>query len=160
MRLLALTLFTGVVILGYSANSDKCFRFFGFLFGNKCEGVLPKGTVIAFDTSSGCPEDWEAEESYKGRIIIGAGLGKSLTDRPFRVVGGNETHTLTVAELPAHYHNTYRSQTTAGDGLYASAPVMGNDRRQAVPGQTQEAGGNQPHNIMPPFIPLHLCRKK
>jgi hypothetical protein len=161
--LLAVTLAAAVAILGYSARADNCFRFFGFQFGN-CEGVLPKGTVIAFDLPD-CPPDWEVVQDYKGRMIVGAGKGNGLSDRPFRVPGGEEAHVLTVDEMPNHRHATglaaLREQVAfdvsntkylsiAGNGVFAAWTVA----------LTSPEGGGKEHKIMPPYLPLNICRRK
>src|SRR5262245_50655174 len=93
--LLAAALFVAVCVFAYSAATTTCFRYFGFPFG-QCEGVLPKGAVMAFDLSTGCPEDSQAVDEFKGRFILGAGQGRGLQDRPFRTPGGEEGHALTL----------------------------------------------------------------
>jgi microcystin-dependent protein len=40
----------------------------------------------------------------RGRVLVGAGLGAGLTNRAIGARGGEETHTLSVYELPAHNH--------------------------------------------------------
>jgi hypothetical protein len=138
-------------------------------------GAIPSGAVVAF--AKECPKElgWREHSAAIGRFIIGVGTtdvpwqrvgpdGKwsgdlvKLTSHTLAETGGEENHILTVGQLPSHNHNAYRA-TGNGDGLYPKAEVMG-PRSQAIAAPTQDAGGNQPHNIMPPFIALHYCEKQ
>lgn len=49
---------------------------------------------------------------YRGRVVIGAGQGSGLTDRPLGSVGGAETVALTEAQVPAHTHPISHTHTT------------------------------------------------
>ena len=84
---------------------------------------------------------------YSDRMILGA----SAT-RPVGTAGGAETHTLTVSEMPAHDHDHVgpRGSWTQGqrDRSTATPP---NIWQANTTRQTEEAGGGQPHNNMPPF---------
>jgi microcystin-dependent protein len=86
---------------------------------------------------------------------------------PLGANGGEQNHTLTVAELPFHNHvpNSCSTTATTGDptaGVWASATPSNNfttaspnnPMSQAAIGYT---GGNQPHNNMPPYLVLNFC---
>lgn len=110
----------------------------------------------------------------RGRILVGQGTNTTtnppLTNRVIGQTGGEENHTVLVAEMPAHSHPVYAStgnatSITAGPtmlyatlvpntpagitGLYTTAvpPAV-----TAVQFDTQKAvsatGGSQPHNNM------------
>jgi len=122
------------------------------------ETFLPSGTVIAFDRNE-CPAGWQP--FAEGRTIIGVGQGKDLTMRNLKDQGGVERVTLTLDEIPSHRHQipTFSAvmrheRFIAG---YQATDTLGNYSDHQRP--TQEVGGGQPHENMPPFIALRLCRK-
>lgn len=80
----------------------------------------------------------------QGRFPIGANelYGYQPSD-----TGGEEAHTLTVDEMPAHTH-TVPSSTTDFDHARTR---RGRDTYPADPIATSSAGGGQPHNNMPPY---------
>ena len=57
--------------------------------------------------------------------------------------GGEQTHQLTVPELPAHHHTGAMTNVTGGSSVSSSG---------ASPVNTGDTGGDQPHQNMPPFI--------
>ena len=122
---------------------------------------LPLGAVLAFDRSEGCPEGWAQFADAAGRSLVGVGKGQGLSNRSYRSIGGEETHTLTVTEMPTHNHDTQGYQYLLSiDGEGAAMP---HDRARSWPniqrpGQIQPAGGSAPHNNMPPFIALYFCK--
>jgi len=89
----------------------------------------------------------------RGRTLVGAGQGAGLTNRVHGTTGGEERHTLTVAEMPAHTHKetgTNRLDVASGGGIH----VQDVDNATFAPITTGSTGGGQPHNVMPPFISL------
>lgn len=78
----------------------------------------------------------------RGRFLLGASASHAVGS-----TGGEETHTLTVKEMPAHNH---------GLKITAIAPSGGNNGCTYAEGSVynnlvQTAGGSQPHNNMPPY---------
>lgn len=49
---------------------------------------------------------------FRGRVPVGTGAGSGLTARTLAATGGEETHLLTTAEIPAHSHSTVESAHT------------------------------------------------
>jgi len=108
-----------------------------------------------------------------GRTAISVGNGHVEGER-----GGEEMHTLTLAELPAHTHAlinlliTEKGNSTAGDkdtpvaNYYAKNPARGNEFNTqsnaqganiALPvGTINNAGGGQSHNNMAPYTTLNF----
>lgn len=85
----------------------------------------------------------------QGRVVIGAGAGTGLTARTLAGTGGAETHLLTVAEMPAHTHDSpaWNDMAAAG-GRHAVTSI-------AQVGNMTTAGGSRgldgAHNNVQPF---------
>ena len=95
----------------------------------------------------------------RGRFVLGAGSGTNLTARTVGVVGGTETHTLTIPEMPSHNHNM--SQNICNGTNCPRHNAFGGSFNNSVFGynwSVDNTGGNQPHNNMPPFYVLcYIC---
>jgi len=81
--------------------------------------------------------------------ITSAGTGThtithTLSARALGEIGGEETHGLTVTEMPAHTHTG--TQTTS-----ANLNTVGDPGTPPSPGDTGSAGGSGAHNIMQPY---------
>lgn len=116
--------------------------------------AVPKGAVMAFNLSE-CPEGWTPFAQANGRVVVGSGQGSGLTARTLGQVGGAETHTLTVDEMPAHSHTGevgtvgYRAGMNNGDRFHnGEANPIGS------------TGGGKAHNNMQPYFVLTYCERK
>lgn len=103
----------------------------------------------------------------RGRAPIHAGQGPGLTDRPLGEQGGEESHTLTQAEMPLH---THPARARSGNGTSASPAGLlpardpsgtphygaGADVTLALDA-IGAAGGDQPHNNMQPYLTVTFC---
>ena len=96
-----------------------------------------------------------------GRIPVGV----DTSDNDFSTVektGGEKEHTLTVNEMPSHYHtlNTVVDGTNPG----GSAPIRIQTNYYqwggtgVYPG-TDRTGGSQPHNNMQPYITCYMWKR-
>ena len=169
-----LVLISGV-LTGYSIvawHLGQTFTVAGYDFGRPSVGV---GAVVPYDAEK-CPKGWTVFRPASSRFIIGSGgafepgyendsNGSHLTVRGHGLVGGAEQHRLSVTELPGHHHTT--ALLADADHGPVSWGVSGS-RVQGITGtayatlygaQTSSAGNDEPHNNMPPFIPLLFCKK-
>ena len=102
--------------------------------------------------------------NLRGRGPMHFGTGPGLSSRFLGEVGGQESHTLSVSELPQHTHpvlvsnapgtaaNPSGNVLAAHRGGYAESPnvALGS-------GALANTGGSQPHNNMPPFMVISFC---
>ena len=112
----------------------------------------PIGSIYS-STASTSPADlfggtWER---VKGAFIWGIEDGEQAG-----ITGGEATHTLTVDEMPSHYHNSqgWDRITPSSTGNVALL-ANGTDTNQ----HTLSTGGNQPHNNMPPYYGAYVWRR-
>lgn len=89
----------------------------------------------------------------KGRTIVGLDAADT-TFNAIGNVGGEKTHTLTVAEMPEHTHK-FRASTTLGNdegtityGEKTSGSIISGNYGNAI----QKEGNSQPHNNLQPYI--------
>ncbi len=114
--------------------------------------TVPIGGIIMWSGSAlNIPHGWELCNGSGGtpnlldRFVLGAGGNYVVGE-----VGGEATHTLTVAEMPNHVHeilNMPVSATDSGGGHYNR--WAGNTTRT-----TAGTGGDEAHNNMPPYYAL------
>lgn len=96
---------------------------------------------------------------YRGRVILGSGLGvipTTLTNRAVGSYGGEESHVLTTPELPSHHHEILGDDDTSGSGYIGG---VGDGDQHTHKGNTENTGGNDPHNNMQPYGTALICLK-
>jgi microcystin-dependent protein len=102
----------------------------------------------------------------RGRVPISAGQGPGLSNYSLGQVGGTETETLLIQQMPMHTHLVQASTGDAttsqpggnvlaavGGGAYAAPPT---DATMA-PNMIATSGGSQPHNNVSPYLTLNWC---
>ncbi len=98
--------------------------------------------------------------NLQGRTPIHDGNGHTLGEQ-----GGEQAHTLTVPELPAHTH-VAQGSTNNGDTVTPLAGVLGGVSNMYAPAANLAAlqpatvaniGGSQPHLNMQPYLVLTFC---
>src|ERR1051326_1157397 len=104
--------------------------------------VMPTGAVLAFNLGA-CPTGWTPFTQAAGRAIIGTGIGSGLTPRALGDSGGEERHTMTIAELVPHSHTIQFHKNFELDGQTGDFGPGGGDTET-----TDSAGGGQPFNVM------------
>lgn len=79
---------------------------------------------------------------------------------------GTETHTLTLAQMPAHKHDVSASSVATGGSTSPAGRYLGgaNNAYSQGPATTplqgnavSATGSNQPHNNMQPYLALNFC---
>lgn len=112
----------------------------------------------------------------RSRVPLHTGQGPGLNSRPLGSKGGEEAHSLTSNEMPAHSHGATASvnasddpgnnaspdgalpalaECTNYDGDGPTSPVTMSSSMVSV--SIGNAGGNQAHNNMQPFLTLNAC---
>lgn len=112
--------------------------------------IYPVGSVYisaaAADPSGLFGGTWE---QVKDRFLLAAGEAYEAG-----TTGGEETHTLTTDEMPAHSHYAYGwAEVTDYSGDYK---VLGAKAGAGPTYDTYETGGGQPHNNMPPYLVVYV----
>lgn len=128
---------------------------------------LWSNTNLAIQSSTGtnttkgatATEDFTANKrlalpSLQGRVVIPSGSGPGLSTRVRGAVGGAETHTLTINQIPSHSHALPVTGTTGG-GTNPRFAFQGNDGPVNLDSFT--SGGGSAHNNMPPY---YVCAGK
>jgi microcystin-dependent protein len=98
------------------------------------------------------------------RLPVGTGQGSGLSQRNLADIGGEEAHTLTVTEMPAHAHSDNGHFHSTHTHLPGVALTPG-ELPVALPEEPSEAtssgnaaisntGGDGAHNTMPPWLAL------
>ncbi len=95
----------------------------------------------------------------RGRTGISAGTGPGLTARALFDIGGEETHLLTVPEMPSHGHvNNWGDGVSGGTPNHSYIPSIAigwsatGDPGTYGATMIQPTGGSTPHNNMQPFV--------
>lgn len=89
---------------------------------------------------------------FRGRALVGAGTGTSLSARTLGQTLGAETHTLTVAEMPSHTHSPVSTNTAWWSYDPAASPSIAAGTSYPAYGSTPTTatGGGGSHNNMQP----------
>ena len=120
-------------------------------------GFFPVGTIYestrSTDPSTFRPGTWT--QMQDGRVLIAAS-----TAHPAGSTGGEETHLLTVAEMPKHTHIVSpagKAINVESAGSYV-VPVM-TDAGNSAPYETSYRGDNAAHNNMQPYRSVYMWER-
>ena len=108
--------------------------------------------------------DWKRFEAIGGRFPLAAGKARDAREeeRTFAISqnGGAYLHLLTVAEMPRHNHqNPIRGSTSRRDRMAVEPASVAGQFGGRHARDTNFAGGNKPHNNMPPYLVMNFCHK-
>ena len=102
----------------------------------------------------------------RGRVAISSGQGPGLQNYDLGGVGGNESVTLALNQMPLHNHQALAvddDATTSIPGNHALANITPagyttkNPTAAMSPGMIGNTGGNQPFQNLPPYLTLNYC---
>jgi microcystin-dependent protein len=149
-------------------------RIFSFVFAPKgwalCNGqLLPINQNQALFSLLGTTFGGDGRVNFalpdlRGRTPIHVGSGHTLGER-----GGEQAHTLSIAELPTHTHVAQGVNATAATtdptGAFLASPVAAvgpiygppNNLVAMNPAAITNVGGSQAHLNMQPFLTLSCC---
>jgi len=92
----------------------------------------------------------------RGRAPIGAGAGSGLTNRTLGQTLGEETHVLTIAEMPSHTHAYIMDQACCAGNSGSGGQPLTHSLTQT---NTTAAGGSAGHNNMQPSAVVNYIIK-
>ena len=114
--------------------------------------IYPVGSIY-ISTAAADPStlftgtQWEA---IQDRFLLAAS-----TSHPAGQMDGEETHTLTIAEMPSHTHQiTFANSALASGNARRTPQTHDQDRMETLP-----TGGGQPHNNMPPYLAVYMWKR-
>jgi microcystin-dependent protein len=103
----------------------------------------------------------------RGRVPVGVGQGAGLSNIDQGEVGGSESHTLQVSEMPSHSHTAFGS-TSLPSSLSPTGKLLARQDRVNMytsPGSTTAlapqtigaTGGSQPFPLRDPYLGVQWC---
>jgi microcystin-dependent protein len=105
--------------------------------------------------------------NLQSRVPVHFGKGTGLSTYDMGQAGGDETVTLSHAEMPVHSHKVHADATNAravnpvGHFPATSATDIYADQLHGTlfmnPKMVADAGGGQPHNNIQPYLVLNFC---
>ena len=115
--------------------------------------IYPVGTIKKFTNNI------DPNVLYGGtwQKLEGVFLFASDSNHPLGSTGGEESHTLTVAEIPSHDHDTYGNPQ--GNIGYGIAQTSNGGRGGNAYCVTMPTGGGQAHNNMPPYKSVNVWER-
>lgn len=94
-------------------------------------------------------------EKIEGKFLLAAGGGY-----PLGGVGGEATHTLTIAEMPSHKHSVLFYNEYAANGTIS---FNAGGKLESYVGASDTSidskGGGAAHNNMPPYIAVNIWKR-
>ena len=119
-------------------------------------GGIPSGIITMWSgAASAIPDGWALCDGTNGTPDLRGKFALGSSDKyAVGATGGEETHTLTVDEMPRHCHSGIIIES--GNGGHGFALNSSAARSSA---STDYTGGSQAHNNMPPYYALCYIMK-
>ena len=115
----------------------------GTVYTNVSNSTNP-GTLLGFGT-------WEA---LAGRVLVGKAA--SGTFGTAGATGGEETHVLTITEMPSHHHDNGIDFGSGGGSKYGGLDRIGDSPNNC---NTSDTGGGGAHNNLQPYIVVYMWKR-
>lgn len=151
------------VLLGEYGTSQSPSPWVGvadIIWSQMIEKIYPVGSIFMSATLSTASAvgnalggTWEAWGS--GRVPVGVDTSQTEFNTVGKT-GGEKTHKLTTNEMPSHYHTVRGNLKNQGSGV--AFRELGNESSTNA-GRTENAGGDQPHNNLQPYITCYMYKR-
>jgi microcystin-dependent protein len=89
-------------------------------------------------------------------------VGLDAGDTDFDAVtdtGGSKTHTLTIAEMPAHTHTNWAYQSTFNPIRTHESKAYADTNNPANSPPLADTGGGGAHNNLQPYVVIHMWKR-
>lgn len=126
-------------------------------------GGVPKGAVVPFFDVE-CKDGWDDYKKGNGKVIVGVGQGKDengndLSNRRLEEEGGLEDVMLLEGHIPSHSHQIPSFPLAGSQETTYALKATGKGDFTTAKRRTDNYGGREAHENMPPFIVLRYCIK-
>lgn len=124
------------------------------------QAIYPIGSIYVSTSATFNPQTtWGGTwvKTAKGRCLIGAN-----DTYPLGSTGGEETHYLTVDEMPSHNHSSSRINwynTLQNNGMAAETVAKSNLKVDGPDSNTSYTGGSKAHNNMQPYLAVYIWER-
>ena len=124
------------------------------------QAIYPVGSIYVSTSATFNPQTtWGGTwvKTAKGRCLIGAN-----DTYPLGSTGGEETHYLTVDEMPSHNHSSSRINwynALQNNGMAAETVAKSNLKVDGPDSNTSYTGGSKAHNNMQPYLAVYIWER-
>ena len=118
--------------------------------------IYPIGAIYLSTVATSPAELFGGEWArIEGRFLLAADANHAAGS-----TGGEETHKLTIGQLPPHSHGVFLRMSTGDEpNIYAFYPVGVSSSDVAFAGNTASAGSGEAFSIMPPYVAVYVWQR-